>query len=148
MKRGLQEVAITLWVGGLWVTGYMAAPVLFHALADKMLAGMLAGRMFTAIAYIGMACGVYLLIYRIARAGSSAFREGFFWAVFVMLLLTLAGHFGIQPIIERLKEAALPRDVMQSVFRDRFRAWHGISSILYLIQSLLGLFLVASKRKD
>jgi hypothetical protein len=148
MKRGLQEIAVTLWVGGLWVTGYMVAPVLFHALSDKMLAGMLAGRMFTAIAYIGMACGAYLLAYRIARAGSSAFREAFFWAVVVMLLLTLAGHFGIQPIIERLKEAALPRDVMQSVFRDRFSTWHGISSILYLIQSLLGLFLVASKRKD
>lgn len=148
MKRGLQEVAVTLWVGGLWVTGYMAAPVLFHALSDRMLAGMLAGRMFTMISYIGMACGAYLLVYRIGRSGGSAFKEGFFWAVLVMLILTIAGHFGIQPIIERLKEAALPRDVMQTVFRDRFRAWHGISSILYLIQSLLGLFLVLSRKKD
>ena len=147
MKRGLQEIAVTLWVGGLWVTGYMVAPVLFASLPSKMLAGMLAGKMFTAIAYIGMVCGVYLLVYRIANAGSSAFKERFFWAVFMMLVLTLAGHFGIQPIIQHLKDQAAG-DVMKSVFRDRFETWHGISSILYLIQSLLGLFLVLSRKRD
>ena len=145
--ESLQEIAVTLWVGGLWTTGYMVAPVLFSSLPDRMLAGMLAGKMFAVISYIGMVCGSYLLVYRITRLGGSALKEGFFWAVLAMLLLTLAAHFGIQPIIEHLKEAALPRDVMQSVFKDRFRAWHGISSILYLIQSLLGLFLVLSRKK-
>ena len=145
--ESLQEIAVTLWVGGLWTTGYMVAPVLFASLPDRMLAGMLAGKMFAVISYIGMVCGSYLLVYRITRLGGSALKEGFFWAVLAMLLLTLAAHFGIQPIIEHLKEAALPRDVMQSVFKDRFRAWHGISSILYLIQSLLGLFLVLPGRR-
>ncbi len=145
--ESLQEIAVTLWVGGLWITGYMVAPVLFASLPDRMLAGMLAGKMFAVISYIGMVCGSYLLVYRITRLGGSALKEGFFWAVLAMLLLTLAAHFGIQPIIEHLKEAALPRDVMQSVFKDRFRAWHGISSILYLIQSLLGLFLVLPGRR-
>jgi hypothetical protein len=28
------------------------------------------------------------------------------------------------------------------VFRDRFMTWHGVASVLYVIQSLLGLFLV------
>ena len=42
----------------------------------------------------------------------------------------------------QLKADAFPRDVMESVMRDRFVAWHGISSILYLVQSLLGLWLV------
>ena len=146
--QSLQDIAITLWVGGLWITGYMAAPVLFASLSDRMLAGMLAGRMFAVIAYIGMVCGFYLLIYRIYLSGGSALKEGYFWAVLLMLILTIAGHFGIQPVIEHLKEEALPRDVMQSVFKDRFRAWHGISSILYLIQSLLGLFLVLSRKKN
>ena len=108
---------------------------------------MLAGKMFTVISYIGIACGSYLVVYRIARLGGAALKEGFFWAAALMLILTFAAHFGIQPIIERLKEAALPRDVMQSVFRDRFSAWHGISSILYLVQSLLGLFLVLSRKR-
>jgi hypothetical protein len=37
-----------------------------------------------------------------------------------------------------LKEEAFPKQVMESVLRDRFSAWHGVSSVLYVIQSLLG----------
>ncbi|HNN85277.1 MAG TPA: DUF4149 domain-containing protein, partial [Accumulibacter sp.] len=37
---------------------------------------------------------------------------------------------------------ALPREVMESVLRNRFATWHGVSSILYLVQSVLGLLLV------
>jgi Domain of unknown function (DUF4149) len=143
----LSFIAITLWVGGLWAIGYLAAPVLFASLDDKMLAGMLAGRMFIWIAYVGMACGFYLLVHRLTVYGVSALKQGFFWAVLVMLLLTLAGRFGIQPILEGLKEQALPKTVMESLFRDRFARWHGISSIVYLLESLLGLVLVLAPRR-
>jgi hypothetical protein len=143
----LSFIAITLWVGGLWAIGYLAAPVLFSAIADKTMAGMLAGRMFTWVAYIGMACGIYLLVYRLAVFGVSALKQGFFWAALVMLLLTLASHYGIQPILESLKSQALPKEVMESMFRDRFARWHGISSIVYLIESLLGFVLVLAPRR-
>ena len=59
-----------------------------------------------------------------------------------MLALTLAGEFGVQPILASLKDQALPASVMESVFRDRFAAWHGVASVLYLIQSVLGMVLV------
>jgi hypothetical protein len=59
-----------------------------------------------------------------------------------MALMTIASQFGIQPLMAQLKADAMPREVMESVLRDRFAAWHGISSILYLVQSLLGLWLV------
>lgn len=137
--------ALTLWVGGLWAIGYLAAPMLFYQLQDRMLAGMLAGKMFTGIAWVGMVCATWLLLFRFVRHGADALKQAFFWIVVVMLLLTLASHFGIQPILVQLKEAALPKDVMQSLFRDRFATWHGISSAVYLIQSLLGLFLVAKQ---
>lgn len=143
----LAWVAITLWVGALWAIGYLAAPVLFSALGDKSMAGMLAGRMFTIISYIGMACGFYLLIHRLASFGGGALKQGFFWAALVMLLLAVASHFGIQPILEGLKEQALPKEVMESMFRDRFVRWHGISSIVYLVQSVLGLVLVLAPRR-
>lgn len=144
----LALVAITLWVGTLWAIGYLAAPVLFSALGDKSLAGMLAGRMFTLVAYIGMVCGFYLLIHRVANFGGAALRQGFFWAVLAMLLMAVAGHFGIHPILEGLKEQALPKEVMESIFRDRFARWHGISSIVYLVQSVMGLVLVLAARRN
>lgn len=142
LADSLYLLAITLWVGGLLAVGYVVAPTLFAELADRTLAGNLAGAMFTWIARIGLVCGAYLLLFLLARRGWQAFKFRLFWIVLIMLLLTVAGHFGIQPILAQLKADALPREVMQSVMRDRFAAWHGVSSVLYLVQSVLGLALV------
>ena len=139
---GLAGTMLVLWIGGIWAIGYVAAPVLFANLGDKQLAGMLAGKLFEVMAWIGIAAAGYLLIYRTARDGAAALKTLFFWTVAVMLALVLIGLFGIQPIMQGLKDQALPLAVMQSVFADRFRHWHGVSSILYLVQSALGLLLV------
>lgn len=140
-------IVVTAWVGGLWAIGYLAAPSLFYTLSDnRQLAGVLAGRMFTWVAYLGIFSAFYLMVHRIARFGVPALKQGFFWAVVAMLLLTLAGHFGIQPVLAQLKAQAMPADVMQSVFADRFRTWHGVASIAYLIESLLGIVLVLKAR--
>ena len=142
----LALLLVTAWVGGLWAIGYLAAPALFYTLEDKPLAGLLAGKMFTWIAYVGIAAAFYLLLHRLARFGTASLRQSFFWVVVAMLLLILAGHFGIQPILAQLKAQAMPASVMQSVFADRFAAWHGVASIAYLLQSLLGVVLVLKVR--
>ncbi|MEZ0271158.1 MAG: DUF4149 domain-containing protein [Methylophilaceae bacterium] len=143
----LALILITAWVGGLWAIGYLAAPALFYTLGEnRQLAGNLAGTMFTWVAYLGLFSGIYLLAHRVARYGLNAFKQAFFWAVLVMLLLTLFGHFGVQPMIAQLKAQAMPADVMHSVFRDRFATWHGVASIAYLFESLLGLVLVFKAR--
>ena len=138
-------IAIALWVGGMLAIGYLAAPVLFAELSDRILAGNLAGRMFTWVARIGLGCGAYLLLFLLFRRGFGVFKSAVFWLVLAMMLLTAAGHFGIQPILQHLKEDALPAEVMHSVMRDRFAAWHGVSSVLYLVQSVLGLMLVVKQ---
>ena len=138
-------IAITLWVGGLWAIGYIVAPVLFSNLGDRQLAGMVAGKLFALIGWIGLGSAAYLLLFLLVRQGgrgiSRAPSSG--WC-YQWLLLVAASQFGIQPLMAQLKADALPREVMASVLRDRFAAWHGISSILYLVQSLLGLWLVVA----
>lgn len=137
---------ITAWVGGLWGIGYVAVPVLFQTLPDRMMAGMLAGKMFTLITYIGIVSACYLLAYYLKVSGNAAFKQMVFRVVVVMLLLVMVGQFGIQPIMADLKIQALPGDVIHSAFADRFRMLHGVSSILYLLQSLLGALLVLKTR--
>jgi len=137
--------AIALWVGGLWAVGYLVAPALFYNLDDHMLAGILAGKMFSRIAWAGLVCGSWLLLFRLNRFGGAVLKQGFFWIVLTMLILTVAQEFGIQPIMQQIKDQAMPKDVMESLFRDRFATWHGISSVVYLIESLLGLALVAKQ---
>jgi MFS family permease len=138
----LQSIMATLWVGGMWAIGYVVAPVLFSRLGDRALAGLVAGKLFSLIAWIGIASAVYLLVFRTVRYGSAVFKQGVFWIVLLMLALVCAGEFGIQPIMAALKAEALPKQVMESVLRDRFAAWHGVSSVLYIIQSLLGATLI------
>lgn len=141
LADALFTIALTLWVGGLWAVGYLVAPTLFATLADRQLAGLVAGKLFALIGWVGIVCAVYLLLSLLVRLGASAFRRGFFWLLLVMLALTALSQFGLQPWLAQIKAEALPREVVESVLRDRFATWHGISSILYLVQSLLGLFL-------
>jgi hypothetical protein len=145
MKRfadALALLAVTAWVGALWGVGYVAVPVLFQAQPDKMLAGMLAGKMFSLVGWVGMVSACYLLLYHLSQSGAAAFRQTVFLAVAVMLLLTLASQFGIQPAMTDLKAQAFPGDVMQSEFASQFKMLHGVASVLYLVQSLLGVVLV------
>ena len=145
MLSRLNLIVVTLWVGALWTTG-LTAYVLFDTLQDKQLAGSLAGKLFTVVSYIGMASAFYLLVQRLLDYGTGALKQSFFWAAFVMLLLILAGHFGIQPILAQLKADAMPTDVMHSIFAERFGKWHGIASVAYLVECLLGFVLVLKAR--
>ena len=142
IAHGLAVLAASVWLGGMCAIGYLAAPVLFQTLPDRQLAGMLAGKLFSVTAYMGIVCALYLLAYYFAQCGKQAVRKKVFWVVAAMLLLTLVGQFGIQPILANLKAQALPTEVMHSAFANSFRTWHGVASILYLLQSLLGIVLV------
>lgn len=142
LSEGFYLFAITLWIGGMWAVGYAVAPMLFATLADRQLAGVVAGKLFALMGWIGFGAATYLLVFLIGRWGAQAFKRSVFWLTVCAALLVAAGQFGIQPLMVQLKADAFPRDVMESVMRDRFVAWHGVSSILYLVQSLLGLWLV------
>lgn len=141
----LALIIITMWVGALWTTGAVAY-LLFNTLPDSQLAGELAGKFFNYVSYLGLFSAFYLLVHRLLAYGTLALKQSYFWAVFVMLLLVLAGHFGIQPILAQLKSDALPSDVMQSVFANRFKTWHGVASIGYVVECLLGFVVVLRAR--
>jgi len=130
----LERILLTLWVGSLWVSGYIVAPMLFTALEDRALAGSLAGELFGITAWIGLACGGALLLSNLA-----SFR-GFNWRGMVlatMLLLVAIGLFVLTPMIAGLREQGL-------VDTTDFGSLHGLASALYVCTSLGGLLLVAA----
>jgi hypothetical protein len=142
MAEGLHWLAVTAWVGALWSIGFLVAPTLFHFVPDRVLAGSIAGRLFTYTALLGIGCGAYLLLFRLARFGSHATRQVFFWVALTMLVLSLIGQFGVQPILETLRQQAFPRQVAETVLRARFDTWHGVASVLYVVECALGVALV------
>lgn len=131
-----ERILLTLWVGGLWSVGYMVAPALFATLDDRALAGSLAGVMFQLIAYVGLVCGVLLLLFNQWRHAEDRVN----WRALVLLLmlaLVVIGEFVLGPMIAGLREQGLADS-------SRFARLHGVAATGYLITSLLGLVLVIS----
>src|SRR5574343_1283782 len=95
LSEALYLVVVTLWVGGLGAIGYIAAPVLFASLGDRQLAGMVAGKLFSLVGWIGLGCAAYLLIFVLIRSGAACFKSAVFWLVLLMAALTAASQFGI-----------------------------------------------------
>jgi len=139
-------IAITLWVGALWSTGFLVAPLLFATLDDRTLAGTVAGRVFEATAFAGMVCAVLVLAGLVFRHRAAVFRRVPFWLVVAMMVLTLVGHFGLLPVMAALREQAYPQEVMRSVLGSSFAAWHAVARVIYLAQCLLGAALVILMR--
>ena len=137
MIQAGEKIILTLWVGGMWATGYIVAPVLFKML-DKSLAGNIAGELFTLISYLGLFSGFFLIINMIYRDG---FHKDHWqlWLLAGMLVLIIIGHFILQPIMAELKTVGLTE-----LNQGEFARLHGISSVLYLINSIAGLALVVS----
>lgn len=137
----LQSIAVTLWAGGLWMTALLVWAL--FAQFSSVQAGIIAGKLFVVMDYTAMGCGLFLLVFRLSRFGGGAWKQLFYWLVLAMLVLVVAGHFGINPILQGLKEQAQALDVMNSPLRGSFMKWHGISSLVYTVECLLALGLVA-----
>ncbi|MBA2690571.1 MAG: DUF4149 domain-containing protein [Burkholderiales bacterium] len=144
----LRDFAITLWAGGLWSVGYLAVPLLFSALADnRPLAGALAAKLFFGVGWVAIACGGFLLLHQIFTFHAACFKRLVFWLILFMFLIALVMQFWMQPFIVALRAAGAPVDALSFPTRN-FALWHGASSALYLLESLLALLLVVRSRRD
>ncbi len=136
----VDRIALTLWVGGLWVIGYLVAPTLFTALPDRALAGEVAGRLFSSMSWVGLGSGTLLLLIRLLPASRAA--RGSLIVIALMLLITLIGQFGLLPAMAELKRLAAGAIQPGHPGYTSFAWLHGISTALFLINSLLALLLV------
>jgi hypothetical protein len=134
-----------IWAGSLWTIGYLVAPTLFSVLPSRETAGMIAGHLFRHEAILGITVGVLQLVLCnvLIRRGAARYRS-LRWIVLAMLICVLAGHFGVQPFMEglKVKAQALNVGVSESPYKSEFGMLHGVSSVIYLVQSLLALVLV------
>jgi hypothetical protein len=126
---------ITAWVGSLWTTGYLVAPTLFKTIPDTALAGTIAGQLFNVEAWFSVVCAVVLLA--LARYQ----RQKLSWLVIGMLGCTLVGYFALHPFMAGLRAAGLANPDV----KWQFGVLHGISSGIYLMQSILGAMLVLGR---
>lgn len=144
----LQRLTLTLWVGGLWVMGWVMVPLLFASL-DRTTAGMVAGKGFAALAWLGLGCGLlWLVMGRLRPTLPAAQHRQSRRVVWGMLACTLVNHFGVTPVIAWLKAQAAQGQLDSVVWGGGFGMWHGISSSIFLLQSLLALGWVVSESRQ
>ncbi|WP_321843357.1 DUF4149 domain-containing protein [Paraburkholderia bannensis] len=144
MPHRLFALIAMLWVGSQLTIGYAVAPVLFTSL-DRMSAGALAAQLFRIEGMIGLVCGVLLLVLAnvFVRRGEVGYRR-LRWLLVGMLLCVVVGYYALQPFMNAMRMNAMQAgvDIAHSAYASRFGMLHGISSLFYLVESLLGAWLV------
>ena len=124
----------------------MVTYVIFNIIPSSYIAGVIVSNLFSYMNLFGMIALILALVYGFHVESIRFFKKIQAWLALFLLLILCISFFGINPILEALKLEAFPKEVMESVFANRFSAWHGIASIAYLIQCILGIFLLLKSR--
>ena len=134
-----------LWVGSLLTVGYLVAPAIFSTMTDRQAAGMVAGTIFRVEAYLSLivCIGLMVLANLLVARGLNQFRL-IRWLLLAMLICSIAAAFIFIPWMNSLRDNALAQGmpVMLSPSATLFGRLHGASSMLFMLQSILGIFLV------
>lgn len=137
-------LVVGLWVGSLLTTGYLVAPAIFNTLTDRQVAGMVAGSIFRVEALLSTVVCIALMVLAnlLVNRGLNQYRL-IRWLLLAMLLCSLAATFIFIPWMNTLRDDALLQGmpVMLSPSATIFARLHGASSIVFVIQSALGIYL-------
>lgn len=134
-----------LWVGGFIAIGLLVVPALFSSLGDRQVAGLVAANLFKSTAYISVALSGILMVMAnyLIRQGYSSYRLCR-WLLLGTLACAVSAAFILIPWMNSLRDQALylGLSVRETTNATLFGRLHGISSVVFMGQSLLGLVLV------
>jgi hypothetical protein len=120
-KARLTVLAAALWWGSLSVIGFLAVPLLFRNAPSVSVAGLLAGKLFAAQAWLSLACGIVILMGARDEDGTATmdWARGAVVFVLVGMLCALLQEFAVAPRI---------------IARQNLQVWHGLGTALYAAQ--------------
>jgi hypothetical protein len=126
LKARLAVLAAALWWGSLGAIGFVAVPLLFANAASPAVAGALAGKLFSALSWIGVGCGVVLLMAARSRDGTATlgWAGGAVGYVLLGMLAALLQEFAIAPHI---------------LAREDLAFWHSAGTAALAVQWLCAL---------
>ena len=114
-----------LWWGSLTGLGFLVVPMLFTYMPNPAAAGVMAAKLFTAQAWLSIACAMFLLLaFNPKQALRHDLREQyaikFIVAAFLLVVLV---EFGLSP-----------RIVSARIDGGNLRLLHGLGSVMYFGQ--------------
>ncbi|MDK4689541.1 DUF4149 domain-containing protein [Kingella negevensis] len=139
--RRLSALLISIWLGvhiGFGIAAYNIFSKLSHLSDGKILAGNIAGVLFSIVNWFGLLA--WLLVFIIARQDNQ--RRSYdksripAWTI-VLLVLIAVNQFLFSPVIAALKTQQ--SNWLHSLIGGGFGMWHGLSYVIYMIAGLVGL---------
>jgi Domain of unknown function (DUF4149) len=147
----LFTVTSGLWVGSLIAIGFLVVPILFATLGDRQIAGVIAANLFKLTAYIsvGVCCLLMVMVNHLVKFGGRSYRI-VRWILLLMLICVVAAAFIIIPWMNGLRDQALQLgiSVRDTSNANLFGLLHAVSSVVFIIQSILGIALVWQSTKN
>ena len=126
MKRGLPALAVwtaALWWGALTIVGFLVVPMLFANLPTTAIAGAMAGKLFSALTWVAVGCGLFLMMIFRSNQPLALMDKARSATLFIIsgMLLALLSEFVVAPRI---------------IARQDLRLWHSVGTVMYVLQWL------------
>lgn len=123
LQTALAIWAAALWWGGLTTVGFGVVPMLFAHLPTPAMAGAMAAKLFTALTWLTVVCGLLLLVFFRRNEAEPLVGSAQRAILFVVtgILLALLSEYAIAPRI---------------VAKQDLHVWHSVGTVMYALQWL------------
>jgi uncharacterized membrane protein len=102
--RAVEFLGLSIWLGSDVFLSFVVAPGAFSVLAGRDQAGAIVGYSLTRMHWMGVICGVLLLLLRVARTRNVAsLAAPAALCVLLMILLTVASQLAVSPKMAALR---------------------------------------------
>jgi len=131
--RAVEFLALSIWLGSDVFLSFVVAPGAFSVLAGRDQAGAIVGYSLTRMHWIGVICGVLLLLVRVARTRTVAsLAAPAALCVLLMILLTVASQLALSPKMAalRVQMGSIQATAADSPLLAEFSRLHRVSVAL------------------
>ena len=154
--RYLMLLSLVVWIGGLIFFAFAVAPTVFNpsVLPTRQLAGNVVSRSLGILHMMGIACGIIFAVTsmidsRVVNGIAQPFAARNL-IIYLMIILTLVGMFGVAARMQALKDQMgiidnVPHDDARRVEFNRLHEWSTRIEGTVLILGLALLYLTARR---
>jgi len=102
--RALEFLGLSIWLGSDIFLSFVVAPGAFSVLASRDQAGAIVGFSLTRMHWLGIICGILVLLFRLVRTRSAAsLASPAALCIALMILLTVASQLTVSPKMAALR---------------------------------------------
>jgi uncharacterized membrane protein len=147
--RAIEFLALSIWLGSDVFLSFVVAPGAFSVLASRDQAGAIVGYSLRRMHWMGIVCGVVILLVRVLRIrGLAALLAPAALCVVLMILLTTISQVAVSPrmAVLRVQMGSIEATAEGNPLLSEFARLHTISVGLesgVLLAGMLALFLMA-----